>query len=209
MRSRPSLRSTPTPPPASPMIWARCDAPSTARDTRPCWWPMWWPRWPPCRSRWTTLGVDVAVGASQKGLMCPPGIGFVAVNAPALAAAERNLSPRFYWDWVRRKQGQSYRKFCGTPPQNLLLGLEAALGLIFSEGLDAVWRRHAHLARAVQAAVEGWREGGALGFLRPGPGQPLGFGHHHHGGAGHRRRGAARGGARPLPGGAGRRPRAR
>ena len=111
------------------------------------------------------LGVDVAVGASQKGLMCPPGVGFVAVNAAAFAVAERNPSPRFYWDWVRRRNDLSYRKFCGTPPQNLLLGLEAALGLIFSEGLDAVWRRHAQLAHAVQAAVEGWREGGALGFF--------------------------------------------
>lgn len=111
------------------------------------------------------VGVDVAVGASQKGLMCPTGIGFVAVNAAAFAAAQRNPSPRFYWDWVRRKHDQSYRKFCGTPPQNLLLGLEAALGLIFSEGLDAVWRRHAQLAHAVQAAVEGWRGGGALGFF--------------------------------------------
>ena len=115
------------------------------------------------------LGVDVAVGASQKGLMCPPGVGFVAVNAAAFAVAERNLSPRFYWDWVRRKSDLSYRKFCGTPPQNLLLGMEAALGLIFSEGVDAVWQRHAQLARAVQAAVEGWREGGALGFFAKDP----------------------------------------
>jgi alanine-glyoxylate transaminase / serine-glyoxylate transaminase / serine-pyruvate transaminase len=111
------------------------------------------------------LGVDVAVGASQKGLMCPPGAGFVAVNGAAFAVAERNPSPRFYWDWVRRKSDLSYRKFCGTPPQNLLLGMEAALGLIFNEGLDAVWQRHAQLARAVHAAVEGWREGGALGFF--------------------------------------------
>ena len=116
-----------------------------------------------------SLGVDVAVGASQKGLMCPPGVGFVAVNAAAFAVAERNLSPRFYWDWVRRKSDLSYRKFCGTPPQNLLLGMEAALGLIFSEGVDAVWQRHAQLARAVQAAVEGWREGGALGFFAKDP----------------------------------------
>lgn len=115
------------------------------------------------------VGVDVAVGASQKGLMCPTGIGFAAVNAAAFAAAQRNPSPRFYWDWVRRKHDQSYRKFCGTPPQNLLLGLEAALGLIFSEGLDAVWRRHAQLAHAVQAAVEGWRGGGALGFFAQDP----------------------------------------
>ena len=111
------------------------------------------------------LGVDVAVGASQKGLMCPPGVGFVGVNAAAFAVAERNPSPRFYWDWVLRRNDLSYRKFCGTPPQNLLLGMEAALDLIFGEGLDAVWRRHAQLAHAVHAAVEGWREGGALGFF--------------------------------------------
>ena len=111
------------------------------------------------------LGVDVALAASQKGLMCPPGIGIVAVNAKAFAAAERNPAPRFYWDWIRRKHALSYRKFCGTPPQNLMFGLQAALSLIFSEGLPAVWARHAALAGAVHAAVEGWREGGALDFF--------------------------------------------
>ena len=111
------------------------------------------------------LGIDVAVGASQKGLMCPPGVGFVAVNAKAFAAAEHNPAPRFYWDWVRRKGEMSYRKFCGTPPQNLLFGLEAALALIFREGVNAVWARHAKLAGAVHAAIEGWREGGAVDFF--------------------------------------------
>jgi alanine-glyoxylate transaminase/serine-glyoxylate transaminase/serine-pyruvate transaminase len=115
------------------------------------------------------LGVDVAVGASQKGLMCPPGVGFVAVNAKAMAVAERCEAPRFYWDWVRRKDAMSYRKFCGTPPQNLLFGFEAALGLIFREGLSAVWSRHAKLAGVVQAAVSGWREGGVLDFFAQEP----------------------------------------
>ncbi|MCG3190037.1 MAG: Serine--glyoxylate aminotransferase [Burkholderiaceae bacterium] len=111
------------------------------------------------------LGVDVALGASQKGLMCPPGVGFVAVNGKALAAAQRNPAPRFYWDWERRRSEVSYRKFCGTPPQNLLFGLEAALSLLFDEGLDSAWARHARLAGAVQAAVEGWREGGRVDFF--------------------------------------------
>jgi alanine-glyoxylate transaminase / serine-glyoxylate transaminase / serine-pyruvate transaminase len=115
------------------------------------------------------LGVDVSVGASQKGLMCPPGVGFVAVNANALSAAQQNPAPRFYWDWVRRKDAMSYRKFCGTPPQNLLFGLEAALELIFREGLSAVWARHARLAGAVQAAVQGWREGGVVDFFAQEP----------------------------------------
>ena len=115
------------------------------------------------------LGVDVAVGASQKGLMCPPGLGFTAVNAAAFAVEQDNPAPRYYWDWIRRKDALSYRKFCGTPPQNLLLGLEAALDLIFGEGLEAVWLRHEQLARAVHAAVEGWREGGALDFFGKDP----------------------------------------
>lgn len=115
------------------------------------------------------LGVDVSLGASQKGLMCPPGAGFVAVNARAFAAAEGNPAPRFYWDWVRRRSEINYRKFCGTAPQNLLMGMEAALELIFEEGLDAVFRRHAQLTRAVHAAVLAWSEAGALGFFAQDP----------------------------------------
>ena len=111
------------------------------------------------------LGIDVALGASQKGLMCPPGVGFVAANPRAFAQAEANQAPRFYWNWVLRKSELSYRKYCGTPPQNLLFGMEAALELIFDEGMPAVFARHALLARAVHAAVEGWAEAGALGFF--------------------------------------------
>jgi alanine-glyoxylate transaminase/serine-glyoxylate transaminase/serine-pyruvate transaminase len=111
------------------------------------------------------LGADVAIGASQKGLMVHPGLAIVAANARALAAAAANRVPRFYWDWERRRSDHSYRKFCGTPPLALLAGLEAALGLIAAEGLDAVHARHARLARAVHAAVAAWSEGGAVGFF--------------------------------------------
>ena len=108
------------------------------------------------------LGVNVAVGAGQKGLMCPPGFGFVAVDARASEIAAKNPAPRYYWDWGRRKADYSYRKFCGTAPQNLLFGLEAALTLIEREGITAVHARHALLSRAVQAAVECWSHGGAV-----------------------------------------------
>ena len=108
------------------------------------------------------LGANVVLGASQKGLMVPPGLGFIAVDARALEVARRNPAPRFYWDWDKRISELSYRKFCGTPPHSLLMGLEAALGLIFQEGVDEVIARHARLARAVQAAVDCWSEAGAL-----------------------------------------------
>ena len=115
------------------------------------------------------LGANVVLGASQKGLMTPPGIGFVAVDASALAVGERNPAPRFYWDWRLRQSPLSYRKFCGTPPQTLLAGLAAAFALIADEGEAAVYARHLRLSRAVQAAVSGWAEAGALGFFAVDP----------------------------------------
>jgi alanine-glyoxylate transaminase/serine-glyoxylate transaminase/serine-pyruvate transaminase len=108
------------------------------------------------------LGVNVAIGASQKGLMVHPGLAFVAADARAIEVARRNPTPRFYWDWLRRQSDLSYRKFCGTPPFAHMAGLEAALGLIANEGLANVHARHARLARAVHAAVGAWGEGGAL-----------------------------------------------
>ena len=111
------------------------------------------------------LGANVVIGASQKGLMVPPGLGFVAVDSVAMAVARRNPAPRFYWDWERRSSDLMYRKFCGTPPQSLLMGLEAALSLIFREGTDEVIARHQLITRAVHAAVACWSERGALQFF--------------------------------------------
>ncbi len=109
-------------------------------------------------------GVDVAMGASQKGLMMPAGLGFVAANHRARAIASAHDRPRHYWDWRFRDGPLNYHKFCGTPPLQMLLGLRAALGLIEAEGLDRVHQRHRRLAGAVRAAVEAWRAGAVLDF---------------------------------------------
>ena len=50
-----------------------------------------------------------------------------------------------------------------------MAGLEAALGLLFREGLAQVFERHQQLTRAVHAAVDGWRSAGALDFFVPDP----------------------------------------
>jgi len=71
----------------------------------------------------TALRANVVLGACQKGLMVPPGLSFVAVDDTAMAHSHSNPAPRFYWDWRLRQSPLSYRKFCGTPPQNLLAGL--------------------------------------------------------------------------------------
>ena len=111
------------------------------------------------------LGVNVVLGASQKGQMCPPGLGFAAADARAMAHCETVQNRRFYWDWRLRKSPFAYRKFCGTPPQTLLFGLERALRLILEEGIDQVQQRHRLVAGLVHAAVERWSQDGDVGFF--------------------------------------------
>src|SRR5262249_1091509 len=48
-------------------------------------------------------GVDVAMSGSQKGLMTPPGLGFVAANARALEAHRHANMATPYWSWSERE----------------------------------------------------------------------------------------------------------
>ena len=109
-------------------------------------------------------GVDLAVTGSQKGLMTPPGLSFVAAGARAVAAHQGAGLRTAYWDWTAREGEEHYRKYCGTPPEHLLFGLRKALDMLFEEGLENVFERHRILAETVRRAVAVWAAGGALDF---------------------------------------------
>jgi alanine-glyoxylate transaminase / serine-glyoxylate transaminase / serine-pyruvate transaminase len=103
-------------------------------------------------------GADVTVAASQKGLMTPPGMGFVWFNDRAKTVQADLRTP--YWDWGPRSDGAEFwQLWCGTAPTHHLYGLREALNMIAEEGRDAVWARHAALARTVWAAVDAWGAG--------------------------------------------------
>ena len=114
-------------------------------------------------------GVDVAMAGSQKGLMTPPGLAFVAANARARAAHQKADLRTRYWDWTFRDGEAHYQKYGGTPPEHLLFGLRKALDILMEEGLEHAARRHALLAEATRRAVARWAEAGALAFniIRP------------------------------------------
>jgi alanine-glyoxylate transaminase/serine-glyoxylate transaminase/serine-pyruvate transaminase len=109
-------------------------------------------------------GVDVAMAGSQKGLMMPPGLGFVAANERARAMHKTAGLRTPYWDWTERESEQHYLKYAGTPPEHMLFGLRQALDLLFAEGMENAFRRHRLLAEATRRAIEIWSEGQALGF---------------------------------------------
>jgi alanine-glyoxylate transaminase/serine-glyoxylate transaminase/serine-pyruvate transaminase len=101
-------------------------------------------------------GVDVTVGGSQKGLMLPPGLGFNAVSAKALAASETARLPRSFWDWQSMLAANAKGFFPYTPATNLLMGLREAIAMLHEEGLDNVFRRHARHGEATRQAARAW-----------------------------------------------------
>src|ERR1700687_6104593 len=109
-------------------------------------------------------GIDVAMSGSQKGLMAPPGLGFVAANDRAREVHKKANMRTPYWDWTEREGPEHYRKYAGTAPVHLLFALRQAIDMLFDEKLENVFLRHRLLAEAVRRAVAVWAEGQVLGF---------------------------------------------
>lgn len=101
-------------------------------------------------------GVDVTVGGSQKGLMLPPGLSFNAISTKARKAAQNARLPRSFWDWEDMLAANETGYFPYTPATNMLQGLQVALDLLQTEGLDAVFDRHKRAAEATRRAVRHW-----------------------------------------------------
>ena len=101
-------------------------------------------------------GVDLAVTGSQKGLMCPAGLGILGVSQKALKASEAATMRRAYFEFRDFKQTVETGYFPYTPPTQILHGLRRALDRINAEGLDNVLSRHARLAEGVRRAVAAW-----------------------------------------------------
>jgi len=101
-------------------------------------------------------GVDVTVGASQKGLMLPPGLGLNAISQKALTASKSARLARSYWDWEPMIRDNQAGFFPYTPATNLLYGLREALHMLFDEGLENLFARHSRHAEATRLAVRTW-----------------------------------------------------
>jgi aspartate aminotransferase-like enzyme len=101
------------------------------------------------------LGIDVLLTGSQKALMVPPGLAFVALSARAWQAVERATLPRFYFDFTRERKGVAEKSTAWTPAISLINGLRVALGMMRAEGWANVHARHDRLARATRAGAAG------------------------------------------------------
>ncbi len=102
-------------------------------------------------------GVDIMVAACQKGLMVPPGIGFVFFNERARERQKQLAHVSSYWDWEPRINPKFYYEyFCGTAPTHHIYGLRTALDMIKNEEIENTWKRHDTLSRAIWSAIDKW-----------------------------------------------------
>lgn len=100
-------------------------------------------------------GVDAVVSGSQKALMLPPGLAFLAVGERARAAMAKSTLPKFYLSLDKALKNLEKKTTPWTPPVSTIVAMQTALDTIIAEGIDAVWARHAKLAEATRAGVLG------------------------------------------------------
>jgi aspartate aminotransferase-like enzyme len=112
--------------------------------------------------------VDICVAGSQKALMVPPGLAYVAVSEKAWAVVEQCATPRFYYDYItaRKKMTGDSAQTPYTPAVSLMVAQNVAIDLIREEGLENVFERHRVLSRAAKEGVK------ALGLELFGPEDP-------------------------------------
>jgi aspartate aminotransferase-like enzyme len=112
--------------------------------------------------------VDVCVAGSQKALMVPPGLAYVAVSEKAWKVVEACTTPRFYFDYTtyRKKMTGDSAQTPYTPAVSLMVAQNRAIELIREEGLESVFERHRWLGKSCKAGVQ------ALGIELFGPDDP-------------------------------------
>jgi len=98
-------------------------------------------------------GIDFVVSGSQKSIMLPPGLGFVAVGVNSWPIVERANLPKFYWDLKKYKKSLAKFQNPFTPPVSLIVGLNETLDMILGEGLENLWKRTERMAAAMRAAA--------------------------------------------------------
>ncbi len=98
-------------------------------------------------------GVDVVICGSQKGMMLPPGLAFVALSDRAQAAISQSNLSKYYFNFADALKAMKKNDTPFTPAVSLIRGMDVALDMILQEGLEKVWQRHAAVAQWVRGQM--------------------------------------------------------
>ncbi len=82
-------------------------------------------------------GVDVLIGGSQKAVMIPPGLSYLALSERAWDRMEATYNPRYYFDLRKERKNARNGESAYTPAVALIAGLGAALDWIAQQAATA------------------------------------------------------------------------
>jgi aspartate aminotransferase-like enzyme len=99
-------------------------------------------------------GVDVVVAGSQKGLMLPPGLGFITLSPKAWKLVEVSKTGRYYLDLRKAKKALDKNDTPFTSSITLISALNEALKMMQQDGLENIFKRHKIMADATRAAIK-------------------------------------------------------
>jgi len=99
--------------------------------------------------------IDLCATGSQKALMLPPGLAFLAVSAKAWKVIDANPNPpTFYFDLKKARASLGTLDTPYTPAHTLVRALRLSLKRIRAEGLENLLARHARSAAAARAGFQ-------------------------------------------------------
>lgn len=98
--------------------------------------------------------LDIVLTGSQKGLMIPPGLAFIAVSQRAWNNINQTENRTFYLSLKKAKKALETGDTPWTPAITLVIGANEALKMIKEEGIENVWKRHERLAEGIRTGVK-------------------------------------------------------
>lgn len=98
--------------------------------------------------------IDIVITGSQKGLMIPPGLAFIAVSERAWKKINQTENRVFYLSLKKAKKALESGDTPWTPAITLVIGANEALRMIKQEGIENIWKRHAKLAEGIRIGVK-------------------------------------------------------
>lgn len=99
-------------------------------------------------------GLDVVIGGSQKALMLPTGLSFIALSERAWEANAAAKCPRYYFDLSQEKKAQAKGQTYFSSANSHIVALDVVLSLFQEKGLQWLKNRCAILAEATRAGAD-------------------------------------------------------
>ncbi len=97
--------------------------------------------------------LDIFIAGSQKALMLPPGLSVVALSSLAWKAVDETPRRTLYFDFALERKALASGETSWTPASTLIVGLNAAIEMFRSEGLEKMYERHQKLSRMCHTAM--------------------------------------------------------